>query len=800
MNQVWLRRILRELAANRSRTALTVLSIAVGLFAVSLTFRTQAILSRNVLDAYSPTIPAAIVVQVLPADPQLAATLRTIPGVRSVEAVSHLSARVQISSTWRALALWGVDDMAHMQANRLAPGDGAWPAPRHAMLFERSYMDGAGVQIGDSLPIELEDGRRHQLAVAGSAQDLAVTSGRLGGPVLHGYISLDTAESLTGSHSVNEFLIAVDDDRRADAALQTIADRVDAKLRDAGCTVVNIRIRDPSVPEVYPILTAVFQMLSALGILSLALSACLVVNTTSALLARHVPQIGIMKAIGARSSTIFGTYLGMILLIALIALLIALPLAALCAWLLATQLAWLLNYDIRQISVSPGVVAIELAAGIVAPLLASAYPIHSAARVTVREALASIQSGTVGTSGSSRLRTPIPGVPIALLYAARSMFRRKARLALTLAALACGGAIVITVISTRASLFTSLDQVAAYWQQDLTVSFNQPERSARVASEARQVPGVVGVEQQPATLAVRLRPGGGESEQRYAIFGVEPESSLIRPTLIQGRWLRPQDRDAIVINAHFLKHEPTLALGDQLELKIDGRTTAWRIVGVATTHLLLYGEANTSQGVGYISAAAYTREIIRSQRTNRIIITTAQHDAASQAQVGQALEAHFAQAGIQALVQTRGDIHQQISGFLSLIVVLLLVMALSFVAIGGLSLVGAMSLNVLERTKEIGILRAIGSAHRQVASIVVIEGVCIGVLSWVPATLLALPLSKLLSDTLGWSILSWPLIYVFPPAAPLLWIGVVVLLSAGASYMPARHAARINVRDALDHQ
>jgi putative ABC transport system permease protein len=111
-----------------------------------------------------------------------------------------------------------------------------------------------------------------------------------------------------------------------------------------------------------------------------------------------------------------------------------------------------------------------------------------------------------------------------------------------------------------------------------------------------------------------------------------------------------------------------------------------------------------------------------------------------------------------------------------------------------------MSLNVLERTKEIGVLRAIGSSHRHVASIVVIEGTCIGLLSWIPATLLALPLSKILSDILGWSIVSWPLVYVFPLFAPLLWLGIVVLLSASASYLPARHAARINVRDALEPQ
>ena len=59
---------------------------------------------------------------------------------------------------------------------------------------------------------------------------------------------------------------------------------------------------------------------------------------------------------------------------------------------------------------------------------------------------------------------------------------------------------------------------------------------------------------------------------------------------------------------------------------------------------------------------------------------------------------------------------------------------------------------------------------------------------------------RILSDVLGWSIVSWPLVYVFPPFAPLLWIGIVVVLSASASYLPARHAARINVRNALEHE
>jgi putative ABC transport system permease protein len=320
-----------------------------------------------------------------------------------------------------------------------------------------------------------------------------------------------------------------------------------------------------------------------------------------------------------------------------------------------------------------------------------------------------------------------------------------------------------------------------------------------VAGEARQVPGVVGVEQQPAALSVRRRPNGRDSDDQYAVYGVAPGSPLLQPTLVAGRWLTPADTDAIVVNVDFLKYEPDLQIGDRVTLAFGERVTSWRIIGVATTHLLIYGSSRPGQGVGYVSGAAFTDTVYRAASTNRIIVTTASDDAMFHAEVARAVEARFARAGIQALVQTRDDIRGQITGFVSLIVVLLLVMALIFVAVGALSLVGAMSLNVLERTKEVGVLRAIGSTHRYVATVVVFEGVCIGVLSWLPATILAVPLSRMLSDVLGLSILSWPLIHVFPPAAPLTWLVGVALLSAVASYAPARYAARINVRDALEH-
>jgi len=118
-------------------------------------------------------------------------------------------------------------------------------------------------------------------------------------------------------------------------------------------------------------------------------------------------------------------------------------------------------------------------------------------------------------------------------------------------------------------------------------------------------------------------------------------------------------------------------------------------------------------------------------------------------------------------------------------------MALLLAVVGGLGLMGTMSINVLERTREIGVLRAIGAPNQGVAQVFMREGIGIGVMSWMFSLLFAFPLSKLLSDAVGIPLMGAPLIYTFSPTGVWLWLILVVLLSAIASFIPARNASRL---------
>jgi putative ABC transport system permease protein len=113
---------------------------------------------------------------------------------------------------------------------------------------------------------------------------------------------------------------------------------------------------------------------------------------------------------------------------------------------------------------------------------------------------------------------------------------------------------------------------------------------------------------------------------------------------------------------------------------------------------------------------------------------------------------------------------------------------------------GTMSINVLEQTREIAVMRAIGASNGALRSLVVAEGVLIGVISWIIGAALAIPLSVALSTIVGNAFLRAPLSYAFSLSGAALWLVVVILLAALASILPAWNASRVSVRDALAYE
>jgi putative ABC transport system permease protein len=421
----------------------------------------------------------------------------------------------------------------------------------------------------------------------------------------------------------------------------------------------------------------------------------------------------------------------------------------------------------------------------------------SGTRITVREAISGYGLGmkeqrTKNKEQGKRISfvlgslLSILGRP--LLLSLRNTFRRKGRLALTLSTLTIAGVIFITVISIRQSLQLTLSNIFADYQADIIVDMNRPYRTA-VFDDVLRVPGVVGVESWSNYNARRLRADRSESNG-FSLFALPAKSAAFNPTVRAGRWLLPEDAHAVVVSSELLRDEPDIKVGDDILLKVEGQKTTLHVVGIA----------NVLSPEMYVNQPFFSRLIGQVGKASQLQVTTERHDQAFQAQVGKAIRAHFKRQGLQvAQVMTIAEWLARIQAIFDIVIALLLIMAVLLAVVGGLGLMGTMSINVIERTREIGVMRAIGASNRAVLQIVMVEGMLVGGLSWCVGVLVALPISKLLSDAVGIA-LQTPLSYVFSMLGVLLWLGIVVVLAAVASFLPAWSAARVTVRDVLAYE
>jgi len=114
-------------------------------------------------------------------------------------------------------------------------------------------------------------------------------------------------------------------------------------------------------------------------------------------------------------------------------------------------------------------------------------------------------------------------------------------------------------------------------------------------------------------------------------------------------------------------------------------------------------------------------------------------------------------------------------------------------------MMSTMSINVIERGREIGVMRSTGATSTAIAGIFVAEGVLVGVLSWLIAAPLSYPGARLFSHAVG-SAFELPVDFSYPISGLVGRLVIVIVLSALASLWPALNATKVSVREALAYE
>jgi putative ABC transport system permease protein len=795
------RKVIGDLWSNKTRTFLVALSIAVGVFAVGMIAEGRERMLRGLTEPYLEGNPfSGVLVTDGTFGEDLVEAIENIEGVALAEGSKSVTVRMQVGpDEWETLQLRAIRDFDDIKISRMTLERGQWPPPDNTMLIERSALSdqlGVNVEVGDVLHVETVDQLDRDIPVVGVVHDLHVAPTFIFG-VYYGYITDETLEWFGASRDFSAVRIMVNEDRFFDSEFVVeVMQEVRDKIERSGLEVEEIFI--PPEAGKSPIVTfavdPIILIMSVLGVLAVFLSGFLVTNTISALLTQQIKQIGIMKAVGARTDQILGMYLTLVLGYGVVSLVIAMPLAYLAAGAFTAFFANLFNFDARTYGLIPSVVGLQLFVGLVVPLLASLYPVISGTSVPIREAISSEGGpGSFGTGLIDRLINRVQGLSRPLLLSLRNTFRRKGRLALTLTTLTIGGAIFISVFSVQDSITRTLDELfAALFRYDVQVDFAEEYRVERLMKESLLVPGVVDAEAWGSTSGRRLRPNGTESEQ--VVFQAPPSGSdMIQPDVTLGRWLLPNDENAVVLSSNWINDEPDVEVGDTITLKVKGRETEWVVVG--------FFRGLGGALLAYTNKDYFEREVREAGTSSTLNITTESSSMAYQEQVAQNLEQHFRNVGLEvSSTETAGGAMADSQTQFGIITSLLMIMAVLIAVVGGLGLMGTMSMNVLERTREIGVMRAIGASDLSVLSIVITEGVLIGLISWVLGAVLAFPISKALSDQVGMLFVGAPFSYVYSINGALLWLGIAVALAAFASFVPAWNASRLTVRDVLVYE
>ena len=805
------RKVLRDLWSHKTRTVLVILSIAVGVFAVGVIASSEAILSHDLSTTYLATNPAHAVLSGN-FDEEIVATVRQMPGILDAEGRGSLTVQLQLPdsgsagqeglSKWVDLSLITIWDYEDIRLGQIAYISGGQEPDQRELLMEHSSLAENGMRVGDTILVELSDGKRRQLRITGTVHNLGQPPSRISS-VLRGYITPETQEWLGKGQTMKEIHLLVEGDIGHERDIQPIAEDIKKRLEKAGISVSRIRIPPPGEHWADDNIQSLMVILGPLGFLALILSGFLVINTISALLAQQTRQIGIMKAIGARTEQLIEMYFIAVIIFGLLSLLVAVPIGAYASYAFVNFIADLLNFYAIGFRIPPLALALQIAVGLLVPLLAALWPVLSGASLTVREAISG-DGGGGGQFGNNFIdrflvgqrSSPWPNMmqlfSRPLLLSLRNTFRRKARLLLTLSTLVLGGAIFIAVQSVHTSLMATLDETFAYWNYDVEIQFSRPYNIDLLAEEARKVPGVVAAESWGRQNATRIRDDDSESED-IRILAPPANSKLINPNLLAGRWLLAEDENALVLNSQILDEEADINVGDHITLDLDGRESTWQVVGIAQSTL--------GRPTAYANYDYFSRQIGAVGRARSLHLVTEQHDSAYQLQIADTLSKHFNSKGLNvASTRTMTTNRQNLDNQFGILVNILTIMAILIAIVGGLGLTGTMSINVLERSREIGVMRAIGASDSSVLTIFLVEGLLIGFLSWLVGGIISYPISRLLSDIVGIAFIDAPLKYTFSTNGAFQWLALVLLLAALSSLWPSWRATRLTVRDVLAYE
>ncbi|MBL4658833.1 MAG: FtsX-like permease family protein, partial [Alcanivoracaceae bacterium] len=624
-NTLW-KKIWRDLWLYKSRSLSVILSISISTFALAVIMNSYAILSTEMKASYLKANPAAISYRLNSFNSDLIAEVQGHADVDKVEARRVISGQIRKNNgSWMPLILYVLRDYNDIRLDILESDKGDWPPQLGDIIIERQALSVLMATVGENIEISMPSGLSTEFNITGTAHDIVLAQAEWEN-VVYGYINEESLQQMGGELFFNQLTISLKAYDLDYEGILPLAKKINDWIEEKSHAVSGYSVAKPGEHPHANITSGMFMIQKVFAVLCCLFSAVLVFNLVSAILSRQLPQIGVMKAMGASARQIGKIYYSSVLFLGILGMTISLPLGYIVAKIYANALAKMMNFDIHDYSIPLWVLLTQVSIGIVIPLLTASLPIRRASKLSIRETFIEygLQQQNYYPSAYEKWLLKFSFFSQPVKMALRNMLRTKFRFILTTIVLTFSGAFFMSSFNVSHSMKTVVVKERESKNWDIRLKFNQVIKQNAVDKMLASIEGIKSTERFNTSHADILD-DFGKPVLKIAITQLKAESNMLDHQIIKGQWFPKTVHDShdsgifkdIAISQMVVARLPHLKIGMPLKLAVNGYVYSYNISAI-----------NQVLGLpaAYINNAEFFTSRNQSELANGYFITTTKHD------------------------------------------------------------------------------------------------------------------------------------------------------------------------------
>jgi len=779
------RKSISDLTRRRARAFFAVAALAIAVASVGL-FALPTLMNRTMNGeiAANKLADVTVTVKPLPLTAAQVGALGQLPNVAAFDPEATFSTLNRAG--WRTVVI-GKTSFAHQTVDAVTVTTGSAPGPGAVLSDVQNAATGRGVGgVGGTVQLRAGNGSWVSLPVSGQGRNLNGGQNVVQNTVAVLYATAPTVAALSGTPGYTQLAFRLHDSSTAAAGqtVTTIRRYLETVPGFTGFSDLP-QIRSHGDWPGKSNFTKITSILYVVTLLALLGALVLLSSTMTTLIGEQTPEIATMKAVGAGRKQIRRVYLRTAMLFGGLGAIAGAVLGILLSWALTSYFASSLFAISAPFSVDVPVVVASIVLGVIGPALAALPAVRRAARLPLAETLQAAGSATGPEGRLDRLLRHARFLPRTAQIGLRGVARRRRRSITTALQVSLAVATLLAFLSLATSVRNTVNESWNSYRYNISAGSTMGQALPRsTGSLIASIPGVARV-QSWLSNSVKL---GGQAGYVWAL----PDRPMYSFHLVSGRLLTPGDtrtQARVVVVEQSIARASGTHLGQRVTVHTTAGDVPFTVVGIVSDQqdngTVLYVPLTTMQSVLHTPGAVNAYWIQTASASHTLIDTT-----------NTRLEDAFAAHGVQMTTQREYVGAANDRATYRGITTAINVLGLMIVAISLVALINTLTMVVLERTREIGILRCIGAHARDVRRIFATEGLTVTLAGWLVGIPLGFGLAHAIV-TLAENVVNEHLLFTFPALnIPIALFGTLVLALV-VMQIPLRRAVHFKPGEAL---